>query len=489
MDRYVDEGRSAKDTQGRPQYMRLMDDVRRGRINAVMCVALSRISRSTRDLLDMIEFLKRSDVDFICLKEDFDTTTAQGKCFVTIMGALNEFEREQTSERTRLVLMARGERGLWHAGPILGYDRLPEKKGYLVPNPQEAIVVNAAFDAYLECGSILKTCEILNAKGFHTKEYVTHTGRSRRGRPFVYTSMQNLLTNLAYIGKREINKRWMRKPQDKLQESQRYKVADGVWEPIVSVEKFGQVQALLRHNHEHNRNEVRPTRHIYLLNGGFLFCDKCGTRMEGSAAYGRHGKVYYYYQCVSQRCQFRLPEREVEQTVLDVLQKVSQDEKLLELMVEKVNAKLKQDLPKLYDQEKNLKCELAAIRARADQILEQYAEIQQGATFVKEKLATLDERRRQLEEALARVTILIEDGRNDCIDITIARKLFDVIGEVFSEDLKAHHKRSLLHYLLSRIEFSDRNVRVGIRADRLIRPPDVTGASVGSTIGCPRHFT
>ncbi|MBI3328414.1 MAG: hypothetical protein HYZ81_17145 [Nitrospinae bacterium] len=56
MDRYMDGGRSAKDTQGRPQYL--------------------------------------------YLKEDFDTTTSQGKRFVTIMGVLNEFEREQTNERT-----------------------------------------------------------------------------------------------------------------------------------------------------------------------------------------------------------------------------------------------------------------------------------------------------------------------------------------------------------------------------------------------------
>ncbi|MBI5291626.1 MAG: recombinase family protein, partial [Chloroflexi bacterium] len=65
-------------------------------------------------LLDMIEFFKQHGVDFICLKEDFDTTTAQGKCFVTIMGALNEFEREQVGERTRTSILARAERGLWN---------------------------------------------------------------------------------------------------------------------------------------------------------------------------------------------------------------------------------------------------------------------------------------------------------------------------------------------------------------------------------------
>jgi len=480
VDRYVDEGRSAKDTQGRPHYLRLMDDIRRGRINTVMCMALSRISRSTRDLLDMIEFFKARGVDFICLKEDFDTTTPQGKCFVTIMGALNEFEREQTSERTRLVMLARGERGLWHAGPILGYDRPPDKKGHLVPNPKEAAVVNAVFDTYLECGSILKACELLTANGYRTKEYITHEGRLHRARPFVYTSVQNLLTNLAYIGKREINKQWMRQPQDQLPESQRYKAVDGVWEPIVPLEKFNQVQALLRQNHEHNRNEVRPSRHFYLLNGGLLFCDACDSQMEGTAGTGKLGKIYYYYHCTNRRCGFRLPEGEVEQAVLKLLRAISQDDALLGRIVEKVNTKLKLELPKLSEQEKSLKCELAAIRAKADQLLEQYAEILEGAVFVKEKLASLEESRRKVEDALARLTIAIEDIRRNAIDVTIARKLFDVVQEVFANDLKAFQKRALAHYLLTRIEFSEKNLTVGIRADRIAQPEEaLNGLAAG----------
>lgn len=211
----------------------------------------------------------------------FDTTTAQGKCFVTIMGALNEFEREQTSERTKLVLLARGERGLWHAGPVLGYDRPADKKGHLIPNPTEANVVNAAFDAYLECGSIVKACHMLNAK-------------------------------------------------------------------------------------------------------------------------------------------------------------------------------LKQGLPTLQEQERAMKGDLAAIRAKADQLLEQY-----------------EERRRQVEDALARLTIAIEDIRRDAIDVTIARKLFEVIQEIFAEHVKAYQKRALVQCLLTRIEFSERRLKVAIRTDRLADPVEV----------------
>jgi len=82
----------------------------------------------------MVDYFREKNVDFICLKEDFDTTTAQGKCFLTIMGALNEFEREQTSERTRANMLARAERGLWNGGQLLGFDLNAQKKGYIIPN-------------------------------------------------------------------------------------------------------------------------------------------------------------------------------------------------------------------------------------------------------------------------------------------------------------------------------------------------------------------
>ncbi len=58
VERYVDDGRSAKDT-NRPAYQRMITDVESGRINTVLCLALSRISRSTKDLLEMLEFFQK----------------------------------------------------------------------------------------------------------------------------------------------------------------------------------------------------------------------------------------------------------------------------------------------------------------------------------------------------------------------------------------------------------------------------------------------
>jgi site-specific DNA recombinase len=103
---------SGKDSLRSAEFDRLFADIRSGRVNTVLCTALDRICRSVKDFLHFFEFLNEHGVEFVCLKQHYDTTTSQGKLFITIMMALAEFEREQTSERNREATAARAERGL-----------------------------------------------------------------------------------------------------------------------------------------------------------------------------------------------------------------------------------------------------------------------------------------------------------------------------------------------------------------------------------------
>ena len=68
--------------------------VKIGKVNTIICTALDRISRSVRDFLNFFEIINQYDVEFVCLKQNYDTTSPQGKLFITIMMALAEFERE-----------------------------------------------------------------------------------------------------------------------------------------------------------------------------------------------------------------------------------------------------------------------------------------------------------------------------------------------------------------------------------------------------------
>ena len=104
IDEYVDNGESAM-KQNRPQYMRLLDDARRRKIEVVLVYKLDRFSRSLKELVNTIGNLKEYGVNFVSYAEkDFDTTTATGQLMFHIVSAFAQFERDMISERTKLKL-------------------------------------------------------------------------------------------------------------------------------------------------------------------------------------------------------------------------------------------------------------------------------------------------------------------------------------------------------------------------------------------------
>lgn len=93
----------------RPALDEMMRNLREG--DTVIVDSFSRLSRSTKDLLEMVDRLQGMGVHLISLKEKLDTTTAQGKLMLTVMAALSQFERDIIAERTAEGLKAAKARG------------------------------------------------------------------------------------------------------------------------------------------------------------------------------------------------------------------------------------------------------------------------------------------------------------------------------------------------------------------------------------------
>lgn len=97
-DRVFREKASGKNTD-RPELKKMLDYVREG--DVVVVESYSRLSRSTADLLQLVETLRSKGVDFVSLKENIDTTSPTGKLIMTIFAGLTQFEREQLLQRQR----------------------------------------------------------------------------------------------------------------------------------------------------------------------------------------------------------------------------------------------------------------------------------------------------------------------------------------------------------------------------------------------------
>ena len=98
LDKVFTDKASGKNTD-RPQFQAMLDYVREG--DTLYIESISRLGRSTKDLLNIIDTLTDKGVTLISHKEKIDTDTPAGKFMLTVFAALSQLEREQLKQRQR----------------------------------------------------------------------------------------------------------------------------------------------------------------------------------------------------------------------------------------------------------------------------------------------------------------------------------------------------------------------------------------------------
>lgn len=93
----------------RPELNRLKDKLRPG--DTLVVESFSRLGRSTKDLIDLVTYFEEQDVKLVSLKENFDTTTPQGRLMMTVFQAFSQFERDLIVQRTKEGLQSARARG------------------------------------------------------------------------------------------------------------------------------------------------------------------------------------------------------------------------------------------------------------------------------------------------------------------------------------------------------------------------------------------
>ncbi|VYT61516.1 recombinase family protein [Clostridium tertium] len=163
---YEDEGFSGKNIK-RPQFQKLLKDIKSKKIQVLLCYRLDRISRNVADFSSTLELLQKYNVDFISIKEQFDTSTPMGRAMIHIASVFAQLERETIAERIRDNMIELSKTGRWLGGiPPLGYDAIRENYldedlkekslSKLVINEKELKYVKLIYDKYLELKSLNK---------------------------------------------------------------------------------------------------------------------------------------------------------------------------------------------------------------------------------------------------------------------------------------------------------------------------------------------
>ncbi|WP_134685940.1 recombinase family protein [Brevibacillus migulae] len=285
VDHYIDEGYSAKDLD-RPALQRMLHDIRRQKIDIVLVYRLDRLTRSVLDLYQLLEEWERVQVSFRSCTEVYDTTTAIGRLFITLVAALAQWERENLAERVKLGMeqMALEEKRPGGPPPY-GY-RLHE--GSLRINPQEAEVVRKIFSLHEIGKSLSDIAQVLNDQQLP----------SRTGARWSATTLSHMLQNHVYYGALRWN---YAEGGQKKNSPDTWIIREGTHPPIIDKMTFLTAQRLL---------EARRQQHGRALASDFLFagkviCARCGELMYGKTirTKKKEGEYYLnrYYLCKKQR--------------------------------------------------------------------------------------------------------------------------------------------------------------------------------------------
>ncbi|MEN3966747.1 cassette chromosome recombinase CcrC [Mammaliicoccus sciuri] len=467
---YTDSGISGKNIEDRPAMKRLLDDVKANKIEMVLSWKLNRISRSMRDVFNIIHDFKEHGVGYKSISENIDTSEYSGEILVTMFGLIGSIERQTLISNVKMSMNAKARKGEAITGRVLGF-RLSlnplTQKNDLVIDENEANIVREIFDLYLNHNKGLKAITtILNQKGYRT---INH-------KPFSVFGVKYILNNPVYKGFVRFNnyQNWSTKRRSGKSGENDVILVKGKHEAIISEEMFDQVHDKLV------SKSFKPGRPIggdfYLR--GLIKCPECGNNMVCRRTYyntkkSKERKIKRYYICSlfnrsgSSACHSNSIKAEVVEAVIHkhlniILSQPKVVGKICEDVIE--NIKHKQTAPiEAVDDIDTLKRQKSKIKTQQARLLELFLDDQMDSTLLSEK-------QKELNAQLATIEEKIKTAHNQQVNqpVTINYKVLKVrlimLMNRFSASLKKadpEAKNQLMKMLIDSIEITkDKQVKL-----------------------------
>lgn len=286
-ERYIDSGQSASSLH-RPALRRMLGEIPRFSDPCIVVWRLDRLTRSVADLYRVLSLLEEAHCAFRSITEPFETQSAVGKLFITLIAAIAQWERENLAERVALGQDQKVDHtDTWTGGPPpYGYDLTSR---HLVARPEEAAVVAWIYQAFWKTPNVYALVRRLN------RDSIPPPGHGRHG--WTPRGVTYILRNPVYAGLRT----WQRHARGetgrkayRLRPEAEWRVTEEHDYPaLVAYERWRQVQSLFA-----RPGEVRSRRTTgeHPLTG-LLRCGACNSPMSGRTVRRPDGRVYRYYRC------------------------------------------------------------------------------------------------------------------------------------------------------------------------------------------------
>lgn len=454
---FTDAGISAKDMR-RPKLQELLRAIRSKEVDLVMVTELSRLSRNSRDFIEMWDMMCSLGCGFTSLREDFDTTTAAGEMVLFQLMNLAQFERRQTSERVEANIAARAARGLYNGGCVpVGYKIISGKPGYLEIDEEMAKTVRMAFTAFLKEGALAPAAIWLNENGYRLRKDMEGGGRLKRVGHFTVDNLQAMLRNKVYLGIKVYRHRGEEKE------------AKAVWPALVDEVTFQRIGKIL----DRNRRRYKPHKQgrlPYILTG-ICHCMSCNSPMPGKSATGNAGKVGYYEHVWATKrdatlskkmfkCDpHRVPAKKLEPFVQEKFRRLVTEKSFMKAILEKVRAKHEEN--PLRKDEERLKAKIFGVNSQIEALAERLAELPRSVSPgpIFRQMERLEEIKRENEEALV---ILKSTGRTSLDRIISSEKFEDFAShyKAFLNQATVTEQKQMLQKFIRKVEVGVNSLKI-----------------------------
>ncbi|MFH4922535.1 recombinase family protein [Staphylococcus cohnii] len=406
-DTYIDSGISGKSIEGRPAMKRLLNDVKNNKIEMVLSWKLNRISRSMRDVFNIIHDFKEHGVGYKSISENIDTSNASGEVLVTMFGLIGSIERTTLISNVKMSMNAKARSGEAITGRVLGYklslNPLTQKND-LVIDVDEANIVREIFDLYLNHNKGLKAItSILNQKGCRTINQ----------KPFSVFGVKYILNNPVYKGFVRFNnhQNWSAKRRSGKSDENDVILVKGKHEAIISEEVFDQAHEKLV------SKSFKPGRPIggdfYLR--GLIKCPECGNNMVCRRTYYKTKKskertIKRYYICSlfnrsgSSACHSNAINAEVVERVINVhLNRILSQPNVIKDIATNVIAELKgkhNTKSNIMIDIDSLEKQKSKIKTQQERLLELFLDDQMDSEMLKAKQSQMNEQLEMLDKQI-----------------------------------------------------------------------------------------
>lgn len=293
---YREDGKSAKNMEGRPEFQKMLNDICNGTINTICIYKLDRLTRSVRDLEEILSLIEENNCGLVSVTEEINTKNAYGIFFIRMVILLAQLEIDQTRERTIMGLVGTVKQGIPIGQLPLGYKRDvnnkdPKLKKKAIIDEETAPTVRRIFNLYLKGYSY-----------YYIYKQLTEEGNTLM--KWSEWAVQQILNNRIYCG--DIEHRKTLKDKETI-------VYENVVPPIVSKEVFNDCQVLM----EKNKHSFGGS--LDYMFGKTLYCAKCGSMLCVSSNKSKNIKHY-----ICKKCNIRINETKVEKQLLDKLGSIAQ---------------------------------------------------------------------------------------------------------------------------------------------------------------------